>query len=135
MQLIEIEGSSNVKAAGFEGGVVRVLFHGGHFRDYAGTPDDLAELLKAPSKGRFVRERLTGRPDVKIASGPTVLTPLDTFEDDVCCSPRLSRAIRSGKLAAVDEWTCPVCEVPWVAEVAQGIGRHWSPRTWSSVFR
>ncbi len=130
MQLRRVEGSAVVDSAGFEDGVLRVLFRSGNWKDFPGrTAEDLEELLRAPSKGRFVHERLSS------SRMPAAATPLDTFESDECCSIRLARDLLAGKLAGVDLWTCPKCSVEWVAAAATPpLGRHWKPRVWAVRF-
>jgi hypothetical protein len=128
VNLVEIEGSSSVKAAGFEDGAIRILFHSGHWKDFTGrTAAEFAELLEAPSKGRFVHQ-LDGRP----VSNTTIA--LDTYENDPCCSKRLAKALRSNTLTGADKWICPTCGAEWTPELAPGIGRHWKPQAWAVVW-
>lgn len=118
--------SSTVESAGFEDGKIRVLFLSGHWHDYAEQSAAVfEELLAAESPGRFVRERLTGRP---ASNKPR---PLDTYEADDCCSSKLARALRSSKLEAADAvFECPTCSTEWVGEPTAA-GRHWKPRVWA----
>lgn len=129
MKLVEIKGSSNVAAAGFADGVIRVLFHAGRYADYAGrTEADFEELLAAPSKGRFVRERLEGKP-ATVAADPA--GPLDIFQHDPCCGRGLTRA----RLAGASVRECPRCSVEWIpTPIGDGV-RHWKPRVWTAVLR
>lgn len=132
MLLVEIEGSTAVKAAGFENGVIRILFVTGHWKDFVDcTAADFDAFLAAPSKGRFVQEKLVRRPSAARTLNPTAL---DTFHSDPCCSTRLSRAIAAGIVADLEEWSCPNCGSLWTAKKTS-IGRHWEPRPWMAVFR
>lgn len=116
--------SSNVESAGYQDGTIRVLFRSGNWTDYPGhSPEVFADLLAAESPGRFVRERLIGRP------ASNTPAPLDTYDADDCCSSRLARALRSNALAGVNSWECPKCSVEWVASPTD-VGRHWKPRVW-----
>jgi hypothetical protein len=61
VQLVPVEGSTAVKAVGFDSGIIRILWRSGSFNDYEGrSQSDFDDLLASPSKGRFVRERLAG---------------------------------------------------------------------------
>lgn len=123
--------SSTVESAGFEDGTIRVLFLSGHWHDYTGrSAEDFEDLLAAESPGRFVRERLVGRP------ASNARQPLDTYEPDDCCSSKLAKALRSNKLDAADAvFECPTCGVEWAPEATAAAGRHWKPRVWTAVLR
>jgi hypothetical protein len=134
VQLVPVEGSTAVKAVGFDSGIIRILWRSGSFNDYEGrSQSDFDDLLASPSKGRFVRERLAGGGPA--IAGTPVLTPLDTWDHDDCCSKPLRKAIGTGSLAGATSWVCPKCDVEWTPELAPGLGRHWRPQTWLAVFR
>lgn len=58
MQLIPVN-SSNVASIGYENGIIEVHFHNGYAYRYSDTSEALfQEFLNAPSKGKFVHQRL-----------------------------------------------------------------------------
>ena len=62
MQLITVK-SSNIKAVGFEKGVLTVQFHSGHLWEYSPVGKQLFdEMLKASSIGAFFIERVKNNP-------------------------------------------------------------------------
>lgn len=63
IQMREIEGSTNVKAIGYDpiNLTLRVEFHSGGLYDYEGIANFLyEELVAAPSKGKFISQRIKG---------------------------------------------------------------------------
>lgn len=61
MQMIPVH-SSNVESVGYENGVIEVHFHNGHAYQYSGASEALfRDFLAAPSKGKFVHQRLKDR--------------------------------------------------------------------------
>jgi len=118
-----------VAAAGYDATsqTIRVQFHGGDTADYPGNPPEMyAALLVAPSKGRFIAALGAASPRVAPAPGP-----LETYEPDPCCGPRLDRALRKGIPGG--EWECPKCETPWKRHQV-GAVLHWRPVVWAARF-
>lgn len=130
MLLVSVEGSSCVAAAGFLSGKLLIIWKGGRWSEYLDRPQaDFDDLLAAPSKGRFVRERLAGGDRASTPGQPA--TPLDTFEHDDCCTKPLVKALFTGSLASAEEWACPKCGCAWKPDPPRPpLGRHWRPHTW-----
>lgn len=64
-----IEGSTQVKAAGFDPaqGVIRVQFHSGHSYDYPGGTQEVFDgLMAAESKGKFFNTAIRPLMGVKV---------------------------------------------------------------------
>ncbi len=51
---------------------------------------------------------------------------LNTFQDDPCCDPVLSKLLFEGKLDREWRWTCPKCGTDWIG-ADWGEIRHWRP--------
>jgi hypothetical protein len=139
VELVDVE-SSNVRAIGYnpEVKLLRIVYRDGVVYDHEDiTAEFHAALMAAPSKGKFIARHLKG--GVKhdpIRLRELALTPsaLSTFESDPCCDPPLTKAMRDGKLADVDTWTCPKCGCTWTAQLIGGI-KHWSPVPLIEVLR
>jgi hypothetical protein len=65
---------------------------------------------------------------------PAAAGPLNAYEPDKCCGRRISKALRSDLLNAVDEWTCPECGEKWTPEM-RGAIRYWMPRPYFITIR
>ena len=66
MNLIPVV-SSNVRCIGYDSGVIEVHFHNGYAYRYPNCTEQLfQQFLNAPSKGRFVHNKLKGRHEVRI---------------------------------------------------------------------
>jgi len=130
MELTSVD-SSNIKAIGYENGLLRVLFHSGHFRDITDVTQELhAAFLAADSKGKFYARHFMGKAEVREEHTDHIL---NSHVEDECCDGPLNRALRSGSLDNVESWTCPKCGETWKVELIDGI-RHWTPRPVIMVF-
>lgn len=152
--------STNVARIGYADGILRVEFHGGTTYDYRATPEEHAALMASPSKGRWVRRNLSFREAVRLerkeradsqstpllikcaaavsehsqSEGAAAPRILHSFEqDDDCCGPRLAKAAESGKLDAIDLWTCPRCGCEYRAVMMETV-KHWQQVSMIEVF-
>ncbi len=124
MDLVEVK-SSFIASVGYEAGVLRIVFKDGKQRDYRATESDYADLLAAPSKGKWLHQWLSpGAPSV--ATSGDARSPLATHEDDPCCAKRLSKELRDRKLDGREQWICPKCGMEWLAKMIEGF-KHWAP--------
>ncbi len=62
-----------------------------------------------------------------IEKAKATAAPLDTWEPDDCCGPRLAKSLFKGIPAGVAVWQCPKCSCWWKAS-GEG-ARHWKPET------
>lgn len=63
---------------------------------------------------------------------------LNTFQDDPCCAKGLAKALRDGKLDAVNVWTCPKCGCEWRPtgyQTDDTLIRHWEPHELVALLR
>jgi hypothetical protein len=60
--------------------------------------------------------------------------PTDIVNEDECCSPRLTKALRNGMSA--ESWVCPSCGCTWTvaADEARRM-RRWSPEVAIAIWR
>lgn len=73
-----------------------------------------------------------GIPHVQIMAD--IAGPLNTWDEDQCCARPLAKALRSGKLASTDMWTCPKCGMEWKAAMVE-TARRWSPVVVIQIWR
>lgn len=136
--------SSNLARVGYDRatGLLRVEFKGGGVAVRRVAVDMFADLMAAPSKGKFWIAHLKGLPDAaagassadtgQVPQQPAAAVPaqhsptLQTYEPDDCCGKPLSKALASGALNAAREWTCPKCGTKWVVCDRHPL-RHWEP--------
>lgn len=123
--MIEVRGSSNITAAEWSEGVFRVRFRDGS--EYSATVGEevYREFLIAPSKGRFIHERLadklllTGNAYQSIGNATA-----NSIDEDECCGPGLSRALRA--TPELMAFICGKCGTEW-KPTDRGTFRQWSP--------
>lgn len=141
MQLITIENSSTVKAAGYDDGTIRVVFKDGSVYDANVEISVFGALMAASSKGSFVHQNLKGK--LKRVDALATATPeppavhsvrLNSVEGDECCGSKITKALGDGALDKVDEWVCPKCGMKWTPEMHGDI-RHWMPRPYVILVR
>lgn len=65
MNLVSVT-SSNVRAIGYENGVIEVHFHNGYVYQYVATHAMFNAFLSASSKGKFVHQHLKHLPTRRI---------------------------------------------------------------------
>ncbi len=135
MEMIPIEGSSNIAAIGYAPDVqlLQVRYRdGAQYQWLNVSPEAHAALMAAPSKGaHLVRHFPAGTRcfadggEIKLREpyivGETPSKPLETFQPDDCCQSRLMKANRAG-----DSWSCDKCGQEWRVNIVGGI-RHWTP--------
>lgn len=144
MTMINIEGSSNVAAIGYEPDyeLLRIKFRDNSQYDYAGTSaQKYAALMAAPSKGKHLRQHFGG--GVRLKSDPQELelkepaaapaNPVpavrETFAEDSCCKNLLMAAERTH----LNSWICPTCSSQWNWAMVNGF-KHWSPADFIEVW-
>jgi hypothetical protein len=142
MELVPVE-SSNVAAIGYheECRLLRVLFKNGSTYDFPGV--DAAthtQIMQAESKSKAIAAlershegvRLSSSYAIKLREPASSNEPLQTYEPDPCCGPRLAKALPT--LTEVNRWVCPKCGCEWWANVMDGV-KHWLPREHFEVIR
>lgn len=137
MNMIRIEGSSNISAIGYspESGELHVRFADG--RTYAHqdiSAMQYACLMAAPSKGKHYRANFKGGVQVPTADVTAIPAtpaypeetslaasagPKETFQPDDCCTKRLIKAERTA-----DVWVCPECGTTWKPRMVENF-KHW----------
>ena len=123
--------SSNVAGVAWEDGTLHVKYRDGGIYSCPATAAEHADLLASPSKGTHLalhfrtRLKITGK-DQPAPPAAAVAQELATHDDDLCCSGRLSKALRAGQLDGKYSWECPKCGVEWRAKRIDGI-KHWAP--------
>jgi hypothetical protein len=63
---------------------------------------------------------------------------VNTYEPDDCCAKALAKALETGQLDNVSEWTHAKCGMLWAAKMIETDGyyaRHWTPRPIIEVWR
>lgn len=110
--------STNVAAAGFESGVLRVRYKDGAEYEYPDTsPQEHRSLMESDSPGRWMREFVSRRAGVvKVASNPgqkPEVSPdkFHTTQADGCCRTQLNNASLAGRLEKAESFTCPRCGI------------------------
>jgi hypothetical protein len=87
--------------------------------------------LRSP---QTIRLREPDRSGLAVSDATADAGPLDTFDQDNCCGPHLSKAGRAGVLAALTSFDCPRCDTQWTPTVTGPI-RHWSPVSAVMIFK
>ena len=126
--------SSNVQAFSYdkEGRWLYVRFLDGAIYRWQHSAEQLADFVQAESKGKYISDLLTGERMGVVPVEQKAKGVLNTYQEDSCCGPRLSSALRKG--IEGDEWECPRCSVIWRARMVGEI-RRWEPDPNVSVFR
>ena len=137
--------SSTVAGVAFEAGHLYVKYRNGDVYQCEASAADHAYLMAAPSKGQHLALHFRNRLKRSNESGTVTLTPepkladpkarqLNMVENDLCCSPRLNKALFTGQLDGKECWTCPRCGTDWKAFPVDQV-KHWRPVVFVEVFR
>lgn len=136
--------STNIEAAEYRDGRIRVQYKDGTIYAQHCSVDLFGEFMASDSKGAFARTRLTLltrdgfqaiqlREPVAVAR-PAVAPVTNMLDEDECCAPRLVKALNGGH--AAEEWACPRCGTEWrgVMQTEASV-RRWSPQSAIQVIR
>lgn len=126
--------STNIAAAGFENGVLRVRYKDGAEYEYPNTSEqEHRSLMESDSPGRWMREFVSRRAGVvKVPSNPAAKREVGsdkfhTTQADGCCRKQLNNASLSGALHKAESFTCPRCQTEfkptWHGPIAS-----WEPQ-------
>lgn len=126
--------SSNVDAFSYdkEGRWLYIRFIDGTIYRWTHSPEQLADFVQSESKGSYISNLVTGERMGAVQTEQKAKGILNTYQEDSCCGPRLSAALRKG--IKEDIWECPRCTVIWRARIIGEI-RRWEPDPNVSVFK
>ena len=141
MDMVDIEGSTNVAAIGYiaERQLMRVRYHDGRVYEFQPIRQTEYEaVLAAPSKGRAVAMLSRDMPCEEnrvLRQQPSRdggLSSLNVIESEGCCVRHFAKV--AATLDNAELWTCPRCGVEYKPQMV-GPVRNWVAQIHLSIVR